>query len=115
MKVLDLVLKHKWYDMIDTGDKREEYRKIGWYWLKRLVDTEQGEFEFHNGEDGIEPNSFKAQNLVGKPYTHVRFHRGYTSTTMTFEFSGLSVGLGNPDWGAPKDEQVFIIKLGKRL
>ena len=28
MKTLDLVLKHKWYDMIESGLKTEEYREI---------------------------------------------------------------------------------------
>lgn len=26
MKTLNLVLKHKWYDMIESGEKKEEYR-----------------------------------------------------------------------------------------
>lgn len=26
MKILDLVVKHKWYDMEDSGEKPEEYR-----------------------------------------------------------------------------------------
>ena len=26
MKTLHLVLKHKWYDMIESGEKKEEYR-----------------------------------------------------------------------------------------
>lgn len=38
MKILDLVLKGKWYDMIASGEKREEYREIKPYWEKRLVD-----------------------------------------------------------------------------
>ena len=30
MKTLHLVLKHKWYDMIESGEKKEEYRiKLG--------------------------------------------------------------------------------------
>lgn len=28
MKTLHLVLKSKWYDMIDRGKKKEEYREI---------------------------------------------------------------------------------------
>lgn len=87
MKTLDLVLKHKWYDMIESGEKPEEYRKRKPYWAKRI--------ERHH-------------------YTHVRFHRGYTSTTMTFEIKDICEGLGNPHWGAP-DEEVYIIKLEKRI
>lgn len=28
MKTLDLVLKYKWYDMVDSGVKTEEYREF---------------------------------------------------------------------------------------
>ena len=34
---------------------------------------------------------------------------------MLFEYKGFKIGIGNPAWGAPKDKEVFIIKLGKRI
>lgn len=37
MKTLDLVLKSKWYDMIASGEKQEEYREIKPYWTKRIM------------------------------------------------------------------------------
>lgn len=33
---------------------------------------------------------------------------------MKFEIESITIGKGNPEWGAPT-EDVFIIKLGKRL
>lgn len=81
-----LVLRHKWYDMIDSGKKTEEYRAIS-TWRRRLG----GNIKF------------------------VTFHRGYSSTTMTFEVQSINTGIGNPEWGAPKDKEVFIIKFGKRI
>ena len=33
---------------------------------------------------------------------------------MLIECKGISVGYGNPEWGAPADKEVFIIKLGNR-
>ena len=94
MKILDLVLKHKWYDMIDVGDKPEEYRQNNDYWNNRLIDKE---------------------TLRVKPFSHVRFHRGYTSTTMLWTITDISLGRGKTEWGAPADKDVFIIKLGSRL
>ena len=87
MKTLHLVLKAKWYDMIASGEKKEEYRENTSYWMKR----------------------------IGKPHDAVCFHKGYTNTTMTFAIEGKSYGYGNPEWGAPTDRSVFIIKLGERL
>ncbi len=37
MKILDLPLKEKWYEMIESGNKKEEYREIKKYWIGRLA------------------------------------------------------------------------------
>ena len=88
--ILNLPLKAKWYNMIENGEKKEEYREIKPYWIKRLLDG-------------------------GKKFDIVKFSYGYTKKTMEFKCLGISKGLGNKDWGAPTNSNVFIIKLGKRL
>ena len=87
MKILYLPLKKEWYEMIERGEKTEEYREIKPYWNKRLI----------NGK-----------------HTHVKFSYGYTKQTMIFEYKKLTIGYGNPEWGAPK-EDCYIIKLGERI
>lgn len=37
-KVLHLAVSKKWFDLIASGAKREEYREIKPYWEKRLLD-----------------------------------------------------------------------------
>jgi len=76
MKVCHLVLKHKYYDLIKTGKKDTEYRDNTKYWRRRILGANA------SGSD-------KA--------THVTFHRGYTSETMTFEIDYLVV---------PKPEEI---------
>lgn len=98
MKTLHLVLKSKWYDMIDRGEKKEEYRELTLYWKKRLIE-DLGDF----------------YPVLFKDYKWICFHKGYTSTTMTFKVEDIKIGRGNPEWGAPTDRPVFIIKLGERL
>lgn len=104
MKTLHLVLKAKWYDMIASGEKKEEYRKVKQYWMKRLIEDvgedEEGDTSCH---------------VFYVDYDCVCFHRGYTSTTMTFTVEDIDIGKGKPEWGAPADRDVFIIKLGERL
>ena len=56
-----------------------------------------------------------ARVLKIKEFTHIRFRRGYTKTTMLFEIKSISIGNGNPKWGAEPNKQYFIIKLGKRI
>ena len=38
---------------------------------------------------------------------------GYTKRTMLFELESITIGVGNTNWGAPDNECVFILKLGK--
>ncbi len=130
MKILDLVLKHKWYDMEESGEKPEEYRALTPYWFARLcVYKECGHFYrkvtqkdaelFKANHDGF-ASSVKREingvfsNLLPMDYTHVRIRRGYTNTTTLFKCEGITIGKGNPEWGAP-EEEVFIIKLGERV
>lgn len=104
MKTLDLVLKAKWYNMIESGVKTEEYREVKAYWIKRL--TKQ-----------LKSLSCDTNLSVreSKKFDAVKFHYGYTSKTMTFECLSISIDKGNPKWGAPENDYVFIIKLGKRI
>ena len=36
MNILDLPLKAIWYEMIESGEKKEEYREHNSYWAKRF-------------------------------------------------------------------------------
>ena len=121
-KTLHLVLKGNWYDMIASGEKKEEYREIKPYWVNRLLRIRRDfAYDFDTYSDCIsmlENETEHAMNVMDAAYTdydHVCFHRGYTNTTMTFELKDIDIGIGNPEWGAPTDRPVFIIKLGERL
>lgn len=120
--ILNLVLTHKWYDMIERGIKKEEYREITPYWSNRLVNR----YGIEYWESVLSHNTVEkmAETYNGVPrmifnygyadYDAVCFHRGYTNTTITFEYNELTIGKGKPELGAP-DKPTFIIKLGKRL
>lgn len=130
LRLLHFVLIGEWYDMIESGEKPEEYRRITDYWIKRLCDNPT--FNSNDELIGRKPiddytlkmcqqeglnliEMFHEGNMIPKEFDAVCFHRGYTNTTMLYEFKGTSIGYGNPVWGAPEDDEVFIIKLGKRL
>lgn len=86
MEILNLTLLYKWYDYIETDDKDEEYREFKPYWISRILN---------------------------KYHSHVRFRRGYTQSTMTYRIINVYVGYGKPEWGAPTDRAVIIIKFNK--
>lgn len=100
---LHLPLMAKWYDMIESGEKPEEYRENKPYWKKRLCLTP------------IEQDGNLVYSKCIKQYKYVCFSYGYTKRRMTWELDSIRIGYGNPEWGAPKDEEVFIIKLGRRI
>ena len=89
IKILHLPLKAKWYEMQESGEKTEEYRELTEYWRKRLIDHE---------------------TLRAKPYTHACFRYGYTRRCFINRIDSITIGMGLPEWGAPTDREVFIIK-----
>ena len=121
MKVLDLVLKRQWYDMIEHDEKPEEYRDITPHYFSLLVRTGETMLRrIESCENLQNPHSAARWNFENgyynrRDYDAVRFHRAYTNTTMMREYRGLYIGRGNPDWGAPTDRDVFILALGRRI
>lgn len=94
VKTLYLSLTRKWFDMVMSGEKREEYREIKPYWKSRLCDKDEiGKWWF-------------------KAFTHVEFRNGYGKNLpyMRFKITELTVGVGDPKLGAPLNKNVFIIK-----
>lgn len=112
MKTLYLPLKKEWYNMIESGVKTEEYREIKPYWANRIRCQADG---FCTPKKAcLRARTRNFFGICDIRYTHVKFSYGYTKRTMTFEIESITIGIGNPEWGAPTEE-VFIIKLGKRL
>ena len=119
MKTLDLVLIGKYYDMIESGEKTAEYRKIKPYWCKRLTGLARycrySVISPKEGERICQMSGLTCPSGNTLQYDKVRFRRGYTKKSMTFEIDTIGFGVGKPEWGAPEGEYVFIINLGKRI
>lgn len=109
--------------MIASGEKQEEYREIKDYWTNRFIDIKavKHEQDVRNSMYRLFGSFIPAQVTYSeslkyfpkKHYNAVRFHRGQGGKqTILIECRGISVGYGNPEWGAPTDKEVFIIKLG---
>lgn len=117
--VLDLPLMGKWYEMTASGVKKEEYREIKPYWIKRMFKEKIALCEtfrpitpqmaqFYDEY----PHILKEKCELGRlkfRYTHIRIRYGYTKRTLQREVESVRIGIGNPEWGAP-DHDVIIIK-----
>ena len=114
MKILDLSLTHHWYDEIHDGKKPEEYRTDKPFYKQRLMDG------YHKYQCPKQKCGTCMARYVGECnpqyYDAIRFHRGQGGkTTMLIEFKGWRYGYGNTEWGAPADEEVHILALGRIL
>lgn len=77
--MLTLPIKKKWFDLILSGEKREEYRKISPYYTSRFQNL------FHADTDAKE----------------ICFRNGYSSTSPSFvAVCTLDIGEGKEEWGA---------------
>lgn len=91
--MLTLPIKAKWYDMILSGEKKEEYRSCSKYWAKR----------FHNL--GL---------LTTNEHALIKFRNGYSAASRSFVAEvRLSIGYGKPQWGAAAGEKYFILTIIK--
>jgi hypothetical protein len=122
-KTLHLTLNKKWFDMILSGLKTEEYREIKKYWVKRFVldvfkvlncDSNTIQFENLLKTKGLQ----KALIYIGaemSSYETITFSNGYAKNKPQFEieFKGFEIGRGKQEWGAENKEKYFILKLGE--
>ena len=126
-KTFKLVLTHKWYDMIESGVKDEEYREITPYWVGRLTQFSKNDINigytlekaaerlkngssafYHEWQFNSCPDYCKQ-----KEYTHVQFQRAYPKNPprMVKEIESIRIATGNPEWGAEPNKLYFVIKL----
>jgi len=99
--VLYLPLTKKWFLMIKSGIKKEEYRDLTKFYYSRLTKTID-------------------EKVVFKNFDIIEFTMGYpkkdeTNRRIRYKFGGISIGKGNPLWGAKYGKEYFIIKIGERI
>lgn len=100
--MLTLPIKKKWFDMILSGEKKEEYREIKSYWTSRF--------------DKVFPVSkFDGYPMDGF-VREIMFRNGYNKNSTSFVANcTLRVGHGKEEWGAEKDKQYFVLTIHEIL
>lgn len=84
-----LPIKKKWFDMIATGVKKEEYREISKYYTIR--------FE----------NVFK-----DKETAEIKLRNGYSRMSRTLICRcSIKTGIGKEEWGAVKNKKYYILTI----
>ena len=91
-----LPIKKKWFDMIKSGEKKEEYREIKPYWFKRLS---KNIIIFHY--DGHN------RHLI-----EVILRNGYRKDSPTVKCKcKLRIGQGKLEWGAEANKEYYILDI----
>ena len=114
--MLILPIKRKWFDMILSGEKKEEYREITPYYTSRLsnlfcVWTKNAKYHSENMRCFLQSENAK-KNITRE----IMFRNGYSKTSPSFIAKcTLSIGTGKEEWGAEKDKQYFVLTIHEIL
>ena len=112
-----LPIKKKWFDMILSGQKKEEYREIKPYYEVRfqnlfgaiILETpgSLSGYKLLQGEDVPEEiRKESVQNII--------FKNGYGKNAPQIKAEcSLKIGKGREDWGAEKGKNYFVLNIGK--
>ena len=95
---LHLNLTKKWFDLIKSGIKKEEYREIKKYWDNR----------FSTGKIKIKGQYYDSKEVV------ICFSNGMKTDGPRFyiECLGLEIKTGIKEWGAIEGIKYYTLKLG---
>ena len=102
--ILPLVLKGKWYDMIASGEKKEEYRELKEFWIKRIEKWQDGRM------DELFPQMDLKIDIIA-------FSCGYKKPDMFFICDKILIRDStprHPEWGEPCIKH-FVLGLGERV
>lgn len=98
--MLTLTIKKKWFDMILSGGKKEEYREIKPYYKSRFKNI------FY-----MAPCSFIP---VGNEHKQIMFRNGYSKNSPSFIAEcSLDIKQGKTEWGASEGIDYYVLTISK--
>ena len=123
MKTLTLSLKKPWFNMIKSGEKKEEYREIKPHYIRQFIKLESlkydliRDYNFHKGFDEGEINGIESE-LLNLKYEVLYFSLAYPSRAekekwLTFKNPRIRIGTGKTEWGAEPGKLYFVISWDK--
>jgi hypothetical protein len=119
-KVFHLTLNKKWFDMIASGEKTEEYREIKPYWMRRLMIDVEVRTPTSTYEDVIrwikDGNNYDVSYGL-QEYDIISANNGYQKNcpNIKWKHKGIRIGEGREDWGAEPGKQYFILEIGELI
>lgn len=111
--MLTLPIKKKWFDMILSGEKKEEYREINPYYNERF----QNLFGMvWIGDNFVSCNTIGLDECAKDNIQEICFRNGYSSKSSSFIAKcGIEVGEGKPEWGAEPNKNYYVLLIHEVL
>ncbi len=103
--MLTLPIKKKWFDMIVSGEKKEEYREIKPYYISRFNNL----FTYNLYKNKKNELWYLGDKSIPE---EVIFKNGYKANSPKIKCScRLTIGKGKEEWGAEPNKEYFILKI----
>lgn len=119
--MLTLPIQKRWFDMILSGEKKEEYRDIKEYYETRFQNLfgaitihplyppdnflDRSEFELLQG--GAVPEEIRKDSVQ-----EIIFRNGYSKNSKAIKARcRLRIGKGRPKWGASPGKQYYVLEI----
>lgn len=107
--MLILPIKRKWFDMVLSGEKKEEYRDIKPYYDVRFLNAFG---MIWVGDELISPPMPELQKNRRQP---VLLRNGYGKAAPTiWTRCSLSAGYGKEEWGAEPGKKYYILTIEEK-
>ena len=108
--MLVLPIKKKWFDMIHSGEKKEEYREIKPYYDTRLMNT----FGFMLVGGQMVYGELVPEEIRKEWPVPVIFRNGYSQKSPQITaYCNLKFGKGKPEWGAEAGKLYYVLEIVK--
>ena len=106
--MLTLPIKKKWFDMILSGVKTEEYKELKPYYEKRFLNL-FGEIAFYPRPHFVKDSYVEDYEKIER---EICFRNGYSKNSPYFVAKcDLEIGKGNPEWGAEPNKEYYVLKI----
>ena len=115
MKTLTLSMKTQWFDMIKSGEKKEEYREIKPHYIGLLFNRrEMLDVMGLCSVAAFEEKQWPKPMMFGKHFDRLVFTLGYPKAgdkerRLEFKNPIIRIGTGKPEWGAEHGKIYFVI------
>ena len=102
--MLTLPIKKKWFDMILSGEKKEEYREIKPYYVSR--------FYRNYIASGVGADWLLIENKGTKVFKEIIFRNGYRKDSPKIRcYVKINKGYGKSEWGAEPNKEYYVLKI----